>query len=543
MLRDQNSFFAQLFNSTQSFVALYKPQEHKFVQVNTFGLRMFEMQDTDEFVSFFKSGKIWLDAPVRLASYLEDIESVVNAEGQLEKEMLYQTASGKPFWGLLRVDTLNIADEKHFLIKITDIDVFKKAQLKAVQNAQQFQALFNNSTIGIVITNQDGQIINFNQYGEDLFGYLKEEIVGQPVEVLIPQNFRGGHKQYRDTFIQHPQNRTMGAGRDLFARRKDGSEFPVEISLSPYRIDEKNYVIAFVIDISIRKRSEALVLKQRDELENISDQVKQMNTELERKVEGRTKMLKETLVELENSKEELSAALEKERELGELKSRFVTMASHEFRTPLSTILSSSYIIQQYASAEDHEKRNRHLVKIQHAVQTLTFILEDFLSLEKLEEGLVQVKFELITSDELIGEIENIQEEMSQMLKKGQSFNLAYTNLTSITTDKKLLRNILVNLISNAVKYSPEHTTIKIDCIVEDKRLKISVSDQGIGIPEAEQKHLFGRFFRATNASTIQGTGLGLHIVNRYLNLIRGDITLTSEVGKGTTFTVLLNTNL
>jgi len=406
---------------------------------------------------------------------------------------------------------------------------------------QELQALFN-STIGIVITNSEGRIINFNPFAEKLFGYKREEIIGRLVEVLIPNNYTR-HKSYRESFIEHPSNRVMGEGRELFALRKDNTEFPVEISLSHYSVEDKNYVIAFVIDISVRKTSEALVLRQKEKLETISAQVTRMNTELEKKVEDRTKMLKETFVELEKSQEELRNALEKERELGELKSRFVTMASHEFRTPLSTIQTSAYIVQQYTTAEDQEKRDKHLAKIQNAVQVLTFILEDFLSLEKLEEGHVQVNLQLMTQENISAEIDSALDEMAPVLKKGQVFQFNHTPLTDIITDKKLLRNILLNLLTNAIKYSSEDTVITITSGVQKNQLKIAVSDQGIGIPEAEQKHLFERFFRATNASTIQGTGLGLHIVNRYLKLIKGTIEMQSELNKGTTFTILLDTRM
>lgn len=406
---------------------------------------------------------------------------------------------------------------------------------------QELQALFN-STIGIVITNSEGRIINFNPFAEKLFGYNREEIVGRLVEVLIPNNYTR-HKSYRESFIEHPSNRVMGAGRELFALRKDNTEFPVEISLSHYSVENKNYVIAFVIDISVRKTSEALVLRQKEKLETISAQVTRMNTELEKKVEDRTKMLKETFVELEKSQEELRNALEKERELGELKSRFVTMASHEFRTPLSTIQTSAYIVQQYTTAEDQEKRDKHLAKIQNAVQVLTFILEDFLSFEKLEEGHVQVNLQLMTQENISAEIDSALDEMAPVLKKGQVFQFNHTPLTNIITDKKLLRNILLNLLTNAIKYSSEDTVITITSGVQKNQLKIAVSDQGIGIPEAEQKHLFERFFRATNASTIQGTGLGLHIVGRYLKLIKATIEMQSELNKGTTFTILLDTRM
>jgi PAS domain S-box-containing protein len=408
-------------------------------------------------------------------------------------------------------------------------------------DAQELQALFN-STIGIVITDSEGNIINFNPFAEKLFGYHKEEILGMAVEVLIPTNY-SRHKTYRDAFIEHPQKRVMGAGRELFALRKDKSSFPVEISLNHYRLEDKNFVIAFVIDITVRKTSEALVLKQMEKLEVITAQISQMNFELEKKVEDRTKMLRETFVELEKSQEELRSALEKEKELGELKSRFVAMASHEFRTPLSTIQTSAYIIQQYTTTDDQEKRDKHLVKIQNAVQVLNFILEDFLSLEKLEKGYVQATLQLTTKEDLVTEIESVLDEMGQVLKKGQAFQFTPIKMTNIITDKKLLRNILLNLISNAIKYSGEQSVITISTDVENNYFRISVSDQGIGIPEAEQKHLFERFFRATNAATIQGTGLGLHIVNRYLKLIDGNIEMNSELNKGTTFTIALDASV
>ena len=363
------------------------------------------------------------------------------------------------------------------------IDSLKKAAATSVQSIQQLEALFNNLTMGIIVTDTCGIIININPFAEQQFGYSKEEILGQPVEELLPGKYRQKHVMDRTKYRDYPQHRMMGAGRDLYARRKDGSEFPVEISLSHYQTDHTQFFIAFVVDITIRKKSEVALLEQKEELEGVSAQVKALNMELEKKVEARTNMLKETLTELEKSKEELRTALEKEIELGELKSRFVTMASHEFRTPLSTILTSSYILQQYTAAEDQEKRNKHLHKIQNSVQNLTFILEDFLSLEKMEEGQVQVRLQAITGEELAGEIENVIEEMKNLLKNGQDIEFNHTALRSVTTDKKLLHNILVNIISNAVKYSPEEAMITIQAFAEHGYLKIAVTDEGIGIPE------------------------------------------------------------
>jgi len=539
MLRDENSLFAQLFNNTQSLVALFRPADNHFVQINTFGLDMFGMTHPAEFIESVESGTIWYNKPVDAATYFSHIKTIVKQAGKLEKETLYQTAAGKPFWGLLRIDTLNIETEEYLLIKITNIDRYKKAELAAVRSSEQFEALFKNSAIGIVVVNSEARIINLNQFAEEQFNYRKEEIIGQPVEILLPNKFRKSHHTFRTNFINAPTNRVMGAGRELYALRKNGSEFPVEISLSHYTIENQNYVIAFVVDISLRKRNESVVLRQKEELEKISNEMKTLNSGLEKTVDDRTKMLKETLAELEISKEELRIALEKERELGELKSRFVTMASHEFRTPLSAILSSSYIVQQYERTEEQEKRKKHLARINNAVQNLTFILEDFLSLEKLEEGLVHIKIQHINEGDLHDEIEAILEGLGQILKIGQQFRYIHSKDAFVNTDKKLLRNILINLISNAAKYSPENSLVTITTVHEAQKLKIAVTDCGVGIPEAEKKHLFERFFRASNVLNIQGTGLGLHIVSRYLTLIDGTIEFVSEVDKGTTVTVIL----
>ena len=216
----------------------------------------------------------------------------------------------------------------------------KTGELFDQNNVQQFVALFNYSTIGIVITDKNGVIINFNKYIEIQFGYTKAEVLGKTVEVLLPQSIHSKHEAHRDNFSKHPQNRIMGAGRDLCARKKDGTEFPVEVSLSHYSLNSEEYVIAFVVDITVRKKNEKLFLEQQNEVQRITTEVQTMNKELEQKVQERTIMLKETLVELEKSKEVINQALEAEKELGELKSRFVTMASHEFRTPLSTIFTS-----------------------------------------------------------------------------------------------------------------------------------------------------------------------------------------------------------
>ena len=406
-----------------------------------------------------------------------------------------------------------------------------------MEHLQQFEALFNHATIGIVLCNKDAEIINFNAQAESQFGYTKEELLGKKIEILLPNQYRKNHVTDRDHFYAHPENKIMGHGRDLHGQKKNGTEFPVEVSLSHYRYKDEVYVIAFVIDITVRKNNELSELNHRRELEEFTRQIKQLNTDLELKVENRTKMLRETLVELEKSKKEVTDALQKEKELGDLKSDFVTMASHEFRTPLSTIMSSAFLLSKYHEPDQALQREKHINRIREAVNDMKNILEDFLSLGKLEEGSIQAKIQAVQAAEYRVEIQNTVEAMTQITKKDQQIHFTHQGEKELHIDLSLLKNILINLISNAIKFSPEKTTINVTSFLQEGGLTISVEDHGIGISEDDKEHLFERFFRAKNAANIQGTGLGLHIVAKYLEIMGGQIELQSELDKGTQFII------
>jgi PAS domain S-box-containing protein len=410
---------------------------------------------------------------------------------------------------------------------------------RQVSNMEQFLALFEYATIGILLTDARGEIINFNQLAGRQFGYSKEELLGKKVEILLPQTVQHRHIQYREDYYKNPQVREMGHGRDLFALHRNGQTFPVEVSLSHYAINGHTFVIAFVIDITIRKKQESVVLEQKKELEKVTTEIKKMNSELEQKVEDRTKMLREALTELEKSKAELNEAFENEKELSELKSRFVTMASHEFRTPLSTILSSAYLLEKYNGYKPDSKIEKHIQRIKGAVGGMKSILEDFLSLGKLEEGLVQTNLEKISASDFIEEVQNLVQDLDALLKTDQKIEILNNVNAEVWVDKNLLKNILINLLSNAIKFTNERSTITVSCLLENSNLILSVLDRGIGISEEDQQHLFERFFRAKNASNIQGTGLGLHIVAKYLELVNGRIEMESKIDEGSTFTVYI----
>jgi PAS domain S-box-containing protein len=320
-------------------------------------------------------------------------------------------------------------------------------------DSDTFREIFQSMSEGIIIVNEVGKIVNANPVAEQIFGYEKDELSGEELENLLPLRYRGRHMAFRAGFNQHPEPRRMGVGRDLNALRKDGTEFPVEISLSFTKARGQLLVMAFISDISQRKKSE-------EALRRSEEQLLVYAAELEKKVEARTQALNNTIARLEDevrerkkAEEEVRKAFEKERELNELKSKFVSIASHEFRTPLSAVLSSASLINQYKDKGEIEKVGKHVARIKSSVNHLTSILNDFLSLGKLEEGIIEIKKEIFHIGDFLKEV---REELLETLKSGQVIEIQCSpGMLQMNSDVRILRNILFNLISNASKYSHE----------------------------------------------------------------------------------------
>ena len=525
-----------------------------------------------------------------------------------------------------------------------------------------FRALFEFATISILITSGRGVVVAANQHALKEFGYTQEQLLGQPIELLIPQRFVRAHSTYHQTFSQKPQNRVMGSGLELFAKRSDDSEFPVDISLSSYKINDQSFVFAFINNITERRKAQqqinhlknaldAKVILRTKELNETLSTLEKTNQLLQEAksfqqalldnagaiiiatdAQGMIKMAnkeaavllqydpselidKKNLVELHDAEEiakkrrdsgvphpaniasaftvltentklstnqedafhyrrkdgskfpialsinnlsnqegittgyiaiaiditdrknieaELRTALQKEKELGELKSRFVSIASHEFKTPLSTILTSVYLISQYTTTESQEKREKHIDRIVNSVEMLTDMLNDLLSVGKIEEGRVEVKYAMIDLEVLA---QTIISEMSLLLRPGQKIDYQHRGEPKVMTDPSLMRHILTNLLSNAIKFSPEGSPIEVLTTNKSEALTLTVEDHGIGISAEDQQHLLERFFRGTNASNHQGTGLGLHIASKYAALMQGQLTWESALEQGTTFKV------
>jgi PAS domain S-box-containing protein len=399
----------------------------------------------------------------------------------------------------------------------------------------RFEALFEYASMGIVVTDEEGNIEMANHFLLSQFGYeSNEELAGKKIEVLIPSRYNHKHHHHREDYNKNPGQRSMGVGRDLFALKKDGKEFPVEISLSHYNTAKGMFVIAFVIDITLRKEIENKLLDQKEQLRANNIKIEELNDALEEKVDLRTSQLQQAMQQIEASRDELTKALSKEKELGDLKSRFVSMASHEFRTPLSTILSSVSLLAKYTETSEQEKRDKHILRIKSSVNTLTDILNEFLSIGKLEDGRLEVRYTHFNAKEFLLTLCN---EMQANTTPGQTILYEHEGEEWIYLDMFLLRNIIFNLLSNAIKFSHEKSNISVKSITDKSHFSICISDNGIGISEDDQVHLFERFFRAGNATNIQGTGLGLHIVSKYVEVLNGQIHFESKLEQGTSFTI------
>ena len=505
-----------------------------------------------------------------------------------------------------------------------------------------YEIAFNCASEGLIVVNKTGSVDAVNNRMSELFGYSKKEMIGQKIEMFVPTKVREHHVGLRKGYTDNPRSRPMGmSGMNLQGLRKDGSVFPVEVSLNHFVKDGKNYVLGLITDVSQR-------VKMENELVSAKDKLSQLNQELESLVIKRTEALEKSqqlyemiaknypdgiinvldnqfnyifsegkelakfgygskdllgtnylnrldisirelissklqsvlkgknqtctiasnnqhyelnivgikddkgvidrilIVEINVSKqkeieEEQRMALERERELGEMKSRFVSMASHEFRTPLSAILSSATLIEKYETTEQHSNRLKHTDRIKSSVANLTNILNDFLSLDKLSSNAVASEIKEVNVCEII---EYAITELESTKKQSQEVKFEYLDNSKciFKSDEKILKNIMLNLISNGLKYSQNDGLVEVSLCLDNDNLYIRVKDNGIGIPEEEQPKLFQRFFRAENVSNIQGTGLGLNIVKKYVEILGGEISFESKLNQGTTFVVKLPQN-
>ncbi|MEM9526661.1 MAG: PAS domain-containing sensor histidine kinase, partial [Bacteroidota bacterium] len=321
------------------------------------------------------------------------------------------------------------------------------------EDTRRLRALFEMATDGIITMSDTGVIENVNRATCELFGYPPEELWGQKVNILMGDHDRKHHDAYLDRYHKTREPHIIGIGREVIGRKKDGTEFPLRLAVSEVKLENKTIYTGILHDVTAFREAQNRVI--------------QLNADLENRVRERTMALRQR-------EEELNRALGKERELNELKSRFLSMASHEFKTPLSTVLSSAEIIELYEQREDQPKHAKHLDRIKNAVNQLAEILDDFLSLSQLEQGKIEFKPKLIDLRALIST--SIESSEGQF-KPGQEVILSLADEPQrIVADAKLLRHVLVNLLSNAAKYSGEGNPVTVATGLKDGRCFISIID-------------------------------------------------------------------
>lgn len=400
-----------------------------------------------------------------------------------------------------------------------------------------FKILLGSVSEGVVVVDEHQIIQETNASAEYIFGYDTNELIGKPLNNLIPSNYHASHQGHFKSFMKNQERRRMGHGRDIFGKRKDGSIFPVEAGLNPFTVDQKTYVMALVIDISVRKEQEK--------------KIKELNAELEIKIEKRTKELHDSFEQLKSVHEKLQAenerrisaekktkiALKREQELNELKTKFLSLVSHEFKTPLSGILTSAILLGKYQLESQQDKRDKHIRTITEKVHFLNNILNDFLSIEKLDTGKINYTFNDFKLSKVVNEVIY---NSNMLLKEGQKINYPENiDDLSLHQDERTIELALSNLLHNAIKYSPENTTIDIEIHQNKTNTIFKITDQGMGIPANDQKNIFNRYFRAENALLIQGTGIGLNIVKNHLENLGGKINFISSENNGSCFTITL----
>ncbi|GAB3909011.1 hypothetical protein GCM10028803_45850 [Larkinella knui] len=516
-----------LFEKSDDFFGIYDLSEEHFVHVNQAGVQMLGFTSEQALLAHPVRSRSVRTQPLEEESWNRLIGLLIR-DGHYEEKTQIERENGQTFWGHLIISTFTTRNRPYALIQLIDQERLHQAERELEHSVRRYQGIFSNATIGIIVCDQQGHIVSANQMAEHLFGYTSEEWLKLTIEQLVPREVSKYHEKLRQSFNAQPQVRAMGHNRDLHAQRKDGSVFPVEISLSYFRLENELYAVAYIVDITFKKEAERQLLTHRDHIERL-------NADLEQKVADRTQALMATLEQLEQSKDELAKALVVERELGELKSRFVSMASHEFRTPLTVVLTSAALIERYPGSEHQINRQKHLNRIRASVNHLNDILEEFLSVDKLEEGKVVAHPVAVNIPQLVNET---VADMQELLKPLQTIKTELACQTPVWLDPSLLRKIIVNLLSNAVKYSGPGSTVTIRATDTEGKLTLSVADQGVGISAEDQEHLFERFFRAKNVTDISGTGLGLHIVARYVELMGGQVSLQSALNEGTSVTLV-----
>jgi PAS domain S-box-containing protein len=372
---------------------------------------------------------------------------------------------------------------------------------------KRFRELLEAAPDAIMQVDAEGRIILLNRVTEDMFGYTRDELLGQPVEVLIPQELHARHAEHRAHYRQRPLTRTMGSGLALEGIRKDGSRFPVEISLSPSATEEGFRVTAIIRDTTERRLAEDRLRRVREEY---------------------TQRLAESNAELELTNRELERA-------NRLKTEFLASMSHELRTPLHTIIGFSELLAEELEGPLNEKQQRFVQHIHTDSLHLLELINDVLDISKIEADRLELRPEAFDFTALVAE--SLASVRSLAEAKSHHLETAVDVPTAVEADRLRIKQVLVNLLSNAIKFTPEKGRIRVEARLQELFLVVSVSDTGVGIPAEEHDSIFEKFHQvgATTKGVREGTGLGLAITKRLVEQHGGMIRVDSQPLQGSTF--------
>ncbi len=380
------------------------------------------------------------------------------------------------------------------------------------KSEEQYRRIVNTSQEGILILDNMANITFANQRVQAMLQYNESELIGRSIYAFVERSSREEATAYFARTIRGDH-----VNFDMQFVRHDGSALWTLLSASSLA-GENGGALCMITDITERKMAEQALAAAYDDLEE--------------RIQDRT-------ADLQYALEQLHSALEREKELNELKTRFVSMVSHEFRTPLTSILSSTEIMSRYRDRLEPERQERLLHVIGESVQHMIDLLEDILVFGRAEASKLQFEPVPIDPGMLCREI---VEEVSSGTNEGHTIRFSSQPPPGqVFIDVKLMRQILTNLLTNAVKYSPDGSAIDCSLRFKERELIVSVSDKGIGMSREDMDHLYEPFYRARSVDTIPGTGLGLAIVKQSVDRHGGTIDVESELGKGTTFTVVLPT--
>ena len=391
-----------------------------------------------------------------------------------------------------------------------DLLASEQAARAEVDVEKRYWKLLEAAPDAILEVDRQGRIVLVNLQTERLFGYTRGELLGNRIEFLMPDRFRGRHPGHRDTFFEHPVMRPMGTGLELYARRADGSEFAVDVTLSPYDSDGAGRVICVVRDVTERKHSE--------------EQIQTLNQHLEQ----RTAELIATNKELELRNREVER-------VNRLKDAFLASMSHELRTPLNSIIGFSDLLAEQGAANFHPKQKRFLGHIQQGSRHLLELINDILDLSKIEAGHLELKYEDFEVSHAVAEVVATVRPIATA--KNIQFDIAIMGELFLYADRLRFKQILYNLLSNAIKFTAACGQVSIESSDERSSLRFCVADTGIGIPAGEREAIFESFHQVgtTTKGVREGTGLGLAITKRLVEQHGGSIWVESELGKGSRF--------